>query len=261
MGSSELLIAREPGILIATLNRPDKLNALNKDLFDDLKSLVDVLETDKSVRVLIFTGSGEKAFSVGADLKERHGMNEKAVLQRFDLVRNLYLRLERLGIPVIAAINGSALGEGLELALACDLRVAAENAQFQFPEVELGMIPGTGGTKRLPRVVGMARAIEMIFLSKRIPAKLALEMGLVHSICPTSQSLASAKVWASRLLESSPMALRQAKFALRAGQDRPLEAALALETEAYRPLLSSPERLEGIKAFLEKRKPNFKGET
>ncbi len=260
MASTSLAVRRDGGIVIATINRPDKMNALNKDYFDELKRLVDVLETDKTARALIITGAGEKAFCVGADLKERQGMNEKDVLVRLDFVRNLGLRLERIPVPVIAAINGSALGGGLELALTCDLRVAAENATLGLPEVDLGIIPGNGGTQRLARVVGLPKALELVLLAKRLTAAEALHIGLVNVVVPTGQALNQAMTWATKISEAGPIAIRQAKSAVRLGYERILEEGLSLEIELYKACLYSKDRLEGLKAFSEKRKAVYRGE-
>lgn len=256
-----VLVKREPGgVVLLTLNRPEKWNALSKEIFDELKRFIDVVETDKTARVIILTGAGDKSFCGGADLKERQGMNEKDILLRFDYVRVLYLRLERLGLPLIAAMNGSALGGGLELALACDLRVVADNASLGFPEVDLAIIPGNGGTQRLPRLIGMTRAMELVLLAKRITAAEALGIGLVNAVVPQHKVLATAYQWAARMLESGPIALRQAKTAIRQGLDRTLEQGLLVETECYKSCLYSKDRMEGLKAFSEKRKPVFKGE-
>lgn len=260
MALAELQVRREGNTVIATINRPEKHNALHKHVYDELKSLLDVLETDRTVRAMIITGVGDKAFCVGADLKERASMNEKDVLNRLQAVRHLYLRLERLGFPVIAAINGMALGGGLELALACDLRVASENAVLGFPEVELGIIPGNGGTQRLARLVGRGRAMELILLSRRLSAQEALEFEVIHSVVPGGQALAQAKQWAAKIGEAGPIAVRQAKNAIRMGLEKSLEEGLALEIEAYAPCLHSKDRQEGLKAFQEKRKPVFIGE-
>ncbi len=260
MALAELQVRRENNNIIAMLNRPERLNALNKNMFDELKSLLDVLETDRTVRSLIFTGAGDKAFSVGADLKERGGMTDKDILNRLQMVKDLYLRLERLGFPVIAAINGTALGGGLELALACDLRVASENSVLSFPEVELGIIPGNGGTQRLARFVGRARALEMVLLSRRLSAQEAYTFDLVHSVVPVGQALGQAKIWAQKIADAAPIAIRQAKNAIRMGLEKSLEEGLAWEIEAYAPCLHSKDRQEGLKAFQEKRKPVFVGE-
>lgn len=260
MASGELLVKREGGIVIATINRPEKLNALSKNVLEDLKSLVDVLDTDKTARVLILTGTGEKAFCVGADLKERQGMNEKDVLVRLEWVKGVFLRLERLPIPVIAAINGTALGGGCELALACDLRVAVENAVIGLPEVDLAIIPGSGGTQRLARVVGMGRALELILLAKRVPAADALAMGLVNAVAKEGQVMSLAMAWANKMLEAGPIGLRQAKSAVRMGVGRIIDEGLQIEIDAYKACLYSKDRLEGLKAFAEKRKPSYRGE-
>ena len=261
MGSSNsILIRREGPIVMATLNRPDKLNALNKEVFDELKSLVDLMEVDKTARALILTGAGDKAFCVGADLKERQGMNEKAILSRFDFVHTLYQRIEKLPFPVIAAIGGVALGGGLELALAADLRVASDNAVLGLPEVDLAIIPGNGGTQRLARAVGVPRAMEMVLLARRISAQEALDYGLVQALVAPGYAVSHAKQWALKMQEAGPLALRQAKIALRQGIEMPLSKALAFETECYRPLIPSKDRTEGMKAFLEKRKPQYTGE-
>ncbi len=258
--TSTLLVRRDGAVVTATIHRPDKLNALNKEVFDDLKSLIDVLETDKTARALIITGSGEKSFCVGADLKERQGMNEKSILARFDFVHALYQRIEKLPIPVIAAIGGVALGGGLELALCADLRVASDNAVLGLPEVDLAIIPGNGGTQRLARVVGPARAMELIFLARRISAQESLDLGLIQALVAPGYALSHAKQWALKMLEAGPLAIRQAKVAVRQGIEMPLAKALAFEVECYRPLIPSKDRIEGMKAFLEKRKPQYTGE-
>lgn len=254
-----LVSKREGGVVIATLSRTGQMNALNKDLFDDLKRFFEVLETDKGVRVLILTGSGEKAFCVGADLKERQGMNEKDVLLRMDFVHKLYTRMEALPFPVIAAINGIALGGGLELALACDIRIAAENATLGFPEVDLAIIPGNGGTQRLARIVGMAKALELILMARRISASEAHALGLIHRVVLTGDAVVEAKAWATKMMEAGPIALRQAKLAIRGGMERTLDQGLQWELERYKDCLYSKDRVEGLKAFAEKRKPSYTG--
>jgi len=260
MASTSLAVRRDGGIVVATLNRPDKLNALNKDVFDELKRLVDVLETDKTVRALIMTGSGEKAFCVGADLKERQGMNEKDILVRLEFVRSLYLRLERLPVPTIAAINGSAMGGGLELALACDLRIASDNATLSFPEVDLAIIPGNGGTQRLSRVIGLAKTLEMVLLGKRLTANEAFGHGMVNMVVANGQAVVQAMSWAGKIAEAGPIAIRNAKNAIRVGYERSLEEGLSLEIDCYKACLYSKDRLEGLKAFSEKRKAVYRGE-
>lgn len=260
MAVSNVLVRREGPIVTATVNRPDKLNALNKEVFDELKSLVDVLETDKTARALILTGAGEKAFCVGADLKERQGMNEKSILARFDFVHALYQRIEKLPFPVIAAIGGAALGGGLELALIADLRVASDNAVLGLPETDLAIIPGNGGTQRLSRVIGMAKAMELVLLARRLSAQEAFDLGLIHALVAPGYAVGHAKQWALKISEAGPLAIRQAKIAVRQGIEMPLAKALSFEVECYRPLIPSKDRVEGMKAFLEKRKPSYTGE-
>ncbi|NBX68532.1 MAG: enoyl-CoA hydratase [Proteobacteria bacterium] len=260
MGSSELLVRREAGVVIATLNRPDKMNALNKEVFSALKNLIDLIEHDSTARVLIITGAGDKAFCVGADLKERQGMNEKDILVRMDFVKGIYLKLERLKIPTIAAINGTALGGGLELALACDLRVAPSGAVFGLPEVDLAIMPGNGGTQRLSRLIGLAKALELILLAKKFSSEDALALNLVNAVVPANQVMSKALSFANKLLESGPIGIKQAKLAIRGGFERSYEHALDFEVECYKSVLYSKDRLEGIKAFIEKRKPVYRGE-
>jgi len=261
MGSTSAISTRREGnVIIAMLNRPNQLNAMNKELFDDLRSLLDVLETDKTARALILTGAGDKAFCVGADLKERQGMNPKDVLARLESVHKIFTRIEKLPLPVIAAINGTTLGGGLEIALTCDLRVASENATLGLPEVDLAIIPGTGGTQRLTRLIGMAKALEMVLLARRISAREALAFNLVNQVVAPGQSLSHALSWANRLCEAGPLALRAAKAAIRTGMDKSLDEALNVELEAYKICLASKDRMEGLKAFVEKRKPDYRGE-
>jgi enoyl-CoA hydratase/carnithine racemase len=257
---SNLLIKKENAITTVTLNRPDKLNALNKDMLDEFKNLVEVLETDKTTRALIITGQGDKAFCAGADLKERQAMNEKDILTRLEFMKTLYLRFEKLPIPIFCAINGIALGGGLELALSCDFRIASENAILGVPEVELGIIPGNGGTQRLTRIVGVAKALELVLMARRISPEEALKIGLVHAVVPPGLASGQALVWATKILEVGPIAIKQAKAGIKQGFQKPLEEALSFEIECYKPCLYSKDRQEALKAFNEKRKPQFKGE-
>src|SRR3989338_3565657 len=257
MAANSVTIRREGGIHTWVLNRPDKLNALNKDVFDDLARVIDLVETDSSARVVIIMGAGDKAFSVGADLKERQGMNEKDVLVRLEFVRQLFRRLELLSVPTIAAINGIALGGGLELALCCDFRLAAAEVTLGFPEVELGIIPGAGGTQRLARIIGTARALETIMLARRLSAQEAWQVGIVHSVC--GDLSASVRKVATRLLDMGPISLKQVKSAIKRGVELGLDEGLKLEIECYKPCLYSSDRKEGLKAFAEKRKAEFTG--
>ncbi len=258
MGASHVTLRREGGVTIATLNRPEKMNALNRDIYDDLKKTIDVIETDPSARVLILTGAGEKAFCVGADLKERQGMNEKDVLVRLEMVRTLFQQLDHLAIPTIAAINGTALGGGLELALCCDFRVAATTATVGFPEVDLAIIPGNGGTQRLTRIIGLSKALELILMARRLTAIEAKALGLVSAVAP--DAVIAAKGIAARIVEMGPIAVKQAKLAIKKGIELEIEEALRFEVECYKPCLYSKDRIEGLKAFGEKRRPQYVGE-
>lgn len=260
MASNHVLLKKEGSVLIVTLNRPDKMNALNKEVLEEFKKLLDVLETDRSSRAILLTATGEKAFCVGADLKERQGMNEKDVLLRLEMVRALYLRWERLPIPSIAAINGMALGGGLELALVCDLRIASSTATLGLPETELGIIPGNGGTQRLTRIIGLSRAMEMVLLAKKITAEQAKSWGILNQVVESSQLEKEALQWAKKIAEAGPVAIRQAKKSIQQGLEKNWEEALQWEVECYKPCLYSKDRLEGLKAFTEKRKPLYKGE-
>ncbi len=247
------------GILIATLNRPDKLNALNKAVFDELQKLISMVESDRAIRGVVLTGAGDKAFCVGADLKERQGMNEKDVLARFEMVKALYTRMEGLRVPLVGALQGSALGGGLELAMVCDLRLAANHVLMGFPEVKLGIIPGNGGTQRLGPLVGLGRALELVLTARRLTAEEALAWGLINRCHAKEDLLQEAIHCAASLAEGGPLALAQAKRALRQGMYLPRPQGYDFETECYKVCLYSQDRLEGLKAFQEKRMPQFQG--
>ena len=215
---------------------------------------------DRALRVVILTGAGPKAFCAGADLKERARMDEGAVAGFHRAIRAAFDGLEALPQPVIAAINGAALGGGLELALACDLRVAAEGAELALPEVGLGIIPGAGGTQRLPRVVGLALAKELILTARRVTAAEALSMGLVGQVVPADQLQAAALALAERVARNAPISLRQAKRAIDRGLALPLSEALDLENKLYQACIPTADRQEALLAFAEKRAPVFTGE-
>lgn len=258
MAVNNVMVRREGGVHTLVLNRPEKLNALNKDLLEELGRALDVVDTDPAVRVVIVTGAGEKSFSVGADLKERQGMNEKDVLLRLDFVRQLFGRLDYLRVPTIAAINGTCLGGGLELALCCDIRVASSKAILGFPEVELAIIPGAGGTQRLSRLIGPMKAMECVLMAKRLSAMEAAGLGIVGAVA--TDAVAESRARAERLVEMGPLALRQAKLSIKKGLEMTLSEGLKFEVESYKPCLYSKDRMEGLKAFAEKRKPSYRGE-
>ncbi len=251
---------KNDGISVITIDRPEVYNALNMACLEELSRIADELAQTRETRVVIITGAGEKAFCAGADLKERRTFTEDQVRRFVHLIRDTFTKIERLPQPVIAAVNGLALGGGMELALACDLRVADESARFGLTEVSLGIIPGAGGTQRLPRIIGKARAKEMIFTAQKISAERAEEIGLVNRVAEKGKSLEVAFQLASVILENAPLSLAQAKFAIDQGLETDLVTGLALETKAYETLIPTKDRLEGLEAFREKRKPIYRGE-
>jgi methylglutaconyl-CoA hydratase len=251
---------QENGIAIVTLNRPEAANALSTALLNELSELLGDLAFRKDVRVVIMTGAGEKVFCAGADLKERAGMNETEVRKTVALIRETINQVEQLPQPVIAALNGSAFGGGLELALACDIRVAADTAQLGLTETSLGIIPGAGGTQRLPRLIGIGKAKELIFTAKRITAKEAEQIGIVEYAVPRAQFMEKALEIAGQIAANAPIAVRQAKLAVNRGVDVDLANGLRLEQMAYEVTIPTKDRLEGLQAFKEKRKPVYKGE-
>ncbi|GAJ40020.1 enoyl-CoA hydratase [Saccharococcus caldoxylosilyticus] len=251
---------QENGIAIVTLNRPEAANALSSSLLNELSELLGDLAFRKDIRVVIVTGAGEKVFCAGADLKERAGMNETEVRKTVALIRETINQVEQLPQPVIAVLNGSAFGGGLELALACDIRVAVDTAQLGLTETSLGIIPGAGGTQRLPRLIGKGKAKELIFTAKRITAQEAAQIGLVEYVVPRAQLMEKALEIAGQIAANAPIAVRQAKLAVNRGLDVDLATGLRLEQMAYEVTIPTKDRLEGLQAFKEKRKPVYKGE-
>ncbi|WP_018130355.1 enoyl-CoA hydratase [Effusibacillus pohliae] len=261
MGEQAVVVSkREDGIATITLNRPEAANALSLQMLYELHEAIHEIKFDRSVRCVILTGAGEKAFCAGADLKERAGMDPVQVRKTVALIRDNINDLEALPQPVIAAVNGVAFGGGTELALACDIRVAADQAKFGLTETSLGIIPGAGGTQRLPRLIGKGRAKELIFTARRIDAQEALAIGLVEYVTPRESLLDKALEIAGQIVRNAPIAVAQAKFAIDKGFDVDLQTGLAIEMNAYEVTIPTKDRLEGLRAFQEKRPPVYRGE-
>jgi methylglutaconyl-CoA hydratase len=253
-------IDRRGPVGVLVIDRADRRNALSRDTLYALGKLGKELVDDPSIRAIVVTGAGDKAFCAGADLKERQGMSENDVRVQVGLYRTELAVLDKSPKPVVAALNGVAFGGGLELALICDMRVAAPHAELGLPETTLGIIPGAGGTQRLPRIVGEARAKEMILLGRRLTAAEALAWGLVNRVSPEGVSVVDDTVgWIEPISGGAPIAQAAALRAIEASYEVPLEQGLELERVFYDETLRSEDRREALKAFAEKRKPQFQG--
>jgi enoyl-CoA hydratase len=259
MSSYETLqLERRGRVAVITINRPQKLNALNIQTRAEGAAALDELREDESVRVVVITGAGEKAFVAGADISEFEGRT--AVSQRDVMTaRSLFTAVDTFPKPVIAMINGFCLGGGCELALSCDIRVASETARFGQPEINLGIIPGGGGTQRLTRLIGEGKAMELILTGDMIDAQTAYNLGLVNLVVPAADLEAKTLELANRIAEKSPVALRMAKEAVKTAARANLDEGLRREIDLFALTFSSQDKDEGVRAFLEKRKPDFKG--
>lgn len=245
-------------IAIIILNRPEAANALSKQLLSELKQLLQTIKGQNEIQTVIITGSGP-FFCAGADLKERKGMDEEEVKQAVQQIRSIINEVENVPQPTIAAINGAAMGGGLELALACDIRIAAQDAKLGLTETSLGIIPGAGGTQRLPRLIGKGRAKELIFAARKISGAEAETLGLVEYAVEAERVLEKAFELAKEFVENAPLSLRQAKIAVNKGMETDIMTGLKIEELAYNALLNSSDRIEGLKAFQEKRQPRYTG--
>ena len=257
--ANTVLVEREGAIAVLTLNRPDKLNALNAELLADLDAAVATLAADPGVGCAVLTGAGDKAFAAGADIAAMVELTTDAARAFSEAGHRVCARLERAPFPVIGAINGFALGGGCEIALACDFLYASDRAKLGQPEVNLGVIPGFGGTQRLARRVGIGRARELCYTGDTIAAEEALRIGLVNAVVPHDELLPRARATAAKIAAKGRLAVAQCKRVLLTGEGLPLDAANALETQAFAVLFGTDDRREGMRAFLEKRKPAFKG--
>ena len=259
MEFKNILLSFEGEIGILTVHRPKAMNALNMETLQDIQRGIQEVKDHPEMKALIITGSGEKAFVAGADISEMRGMNSIEALN-FSKLGHLTLKmLEDLDRPVIAAVNGFALGGGTELALACDFIYASENAKFGQPEVALGIFPGFGGTQRLPRLIGKAKAKELIMTGKHISAREAFELGIVNRVFPQASLMEETQKVALQIAANGVIAVRLAKMVINAGFNMDLTEACSLESYAFSFGFTTEDQKEGMAAFLERRKPNFKG--
>jgi len=254
-----IIVERQDHVATITLNRPDVLNAQNNPMRQELMAAFSALRQDDDVRAIVVTGAGERAFSAGADIREFLEPPPPTLYREQRRRIDYRAEMDRCPQPIIAAIRGFALGGGLELALACDIRIAAEDAQLGLTEINLAIIPGGGGTQRLPRLVGRGKALEMILTGARVPAAEALRIGLVERVVPVAELQPAAQALARTMADKAPVALRYAKEAVVAGLELPLADGLRLEGDLSALLRTTEDRVEGARAFVEKRKPRWSG--
>ncbi len=257
--SDTILVEYKGHLAYLTLNRPEVFNALNLPTLQALRKVIEELRFKDDIRAVIITGAGEKSFCSGADLKERATLPPEKVREYIYTIRTTFTAVEDLPMPVICAINGLALGGGTELALACDLRIAAQHATMGLTEVSLGIIPGAGGTQRIARLIGKGKAKELLFTARKVSASEALSIGLVNQVVPGEELLREATQLGEAIAANAPIAVRQAKLALNKGLEIEQSVGLALETAAYDICIPTQDRLEGLAAFKEKRKPVYQG--
>lgn len=246
-------------IAYVTLNRPTMLNAFNFEMLDELRKVIESIQIHPDIRLVIITGAGEKAFSVGADLKERKTLPEALVKRNLNRFGEVYSLIEQLPQPTICVLNGYAFGGGLELALACDFRIAADHITLGLTETSLGIIPGAGGTQRLPRLIGEAKAMELILTAARMNAHEALNYGILTKVVPAENLHDATTDFATTILRNAPIAIQQAKFAIKQGLKTDIQTGLQIERKAYELTIPTEDRIEALNAFTEKRPPNFKG--
>lgn len=257
MDFKNIIVNGENNIGFITINRPEQRNALNIETLLEIESALDQWRNNQEIRVIIFTGAGEKSFAAGADIRQ---LNERTMIEALQPnMTATYRKIEDYEKPTIAAINGFALGGGLELALACDIRIASLIAKVGLPEVGLGIIPGAGGTQRLTRIIGKGKAMDLILTGDIITANEAERFGLVSKVVPQEELMETAKAYAQKIGSKGPLALRLAKAVVNRGADLEMETALYLEKLAQTILVSSGDKQEGTQAFLEKRQPQFQG--
>jgi enoyl-CoA hydratase len=254
-----ILLEQKGHVATVTINRPEAMNAFNYDTLNELQQVVEALRINPDIRVVIFTGSGEKAFSVGADLKERKTLTEQQVIRNVYKIGEVFQSVATLPQPTIAAMNGYAFGGGMELALACDFRIAVASTTMGLTETSLAIIPGAGGTQRLPRLVGESKALELILTAKRLTSEEAFNIGLVTKVVEKENFLGEVHAFVEPMLVNGPIALQQAKFAVKNGMNTDLQTGLQIERKAYEITIPTEDRVEALLAFSQKRKPEFKG--
>ncbi len=253
-----IIYEKSERIATITLNRPEALNAFSKEVVGEILYALEDVKADENMHVVVLTGMGEKAFSAGADIKTMIGMTALKARELSFMGEKLCYALENLEKPVIAAINGYALGGGLEVAMSCDIRIASENVRMGQTEINIGLIPGWGGTQRLTRLIGTGKAKELVLTGKMIDARTAEQLGIVNLVVPTDKFRETVRQFALELASKAPVAVRVAKALINKGADISLDSALALEREGFGVVASTEDLQEGVKAFTEKRQPAFK---
>jgi len=254
-----LIYEKNDAIATLTLNRPEALNAFSKDVVNEVLIALEDARNDETIRVVVFTGAGEKAFSAGADIKAMKGIDAAGARQLSLMGEKLCSALENFEKPIIAAINGLALGGGLEVAMSCDFRIASETARVGQTEINIGLIPGWGGTQRLTRLIGLTRAKELVLTGRIIDAKTAEQLGIMTMVVPSDKFKETVRQFASELATKAPVALKVARELITKGAETSLDVALSLEREGFSVVGSTQDLQEGVAAFTEKRKPVFKG--
>lgn len=247
-------------LAFVTINRPEQLNCFDYETLVELENIVEDITLDKNIRAVIFSGAGDKAFSAGADLKERRSLNEKEVRRNVSKIRDVFTMIEELPQPTIAAINGYALGGGFELALVCDFRYAVGTAVMGLTEVSWAIIPGAGGTQRLSRLIGTSRAKELILTARKIDANQAYDLGILNKVVEIEELKNSSIALAEEIMKNGPLAVTQAKYAINYGSNVDVKTGLAIESKAYEVIIPTKDRVEALEAFKEKRQAEFRGE-